>query len=95
MAGNDKAVSPVSVESISDSILLLRGQKLMLNHHLAVLYGVEARVLIQAVKRNIHRFPKDFMFQSTKQEVGVFQDTSLCVENSERHMVLTRDFRDY
>lgn len=69
MAENDKGVSPVSVESISESILLLRGQKVMLSHHLAALYGVEPRVLVQAVKRNIDRFPKDFMFQLKKQEV--------------------------
>jgi len=69
MAENGKEVSTVSVESISESILLLRGQKVMLSHHLAVLYGVESRVLVQAVKRNIDRFPKDFMFQLTKQEV--------------------------
>ncbi len=67
MAENGKEVSTVSVASISESILLLRGQKVMLSHHLAVLYGVESRVLVQAVKRNIDRFLKDFMFQLTKQ----------------------------
>ncbi len=40
----------------------------MLSNHLAELYGVETRALIQAVKRNIDRFPKDFMFQLSKKE---------------------------
>ncbi|MEK7850310.1 MAG: ORF6N domain-containing protein [Deltaproteobacteria bacterium] len=51
------------------SILLIRGQKVMLDSDLAELYDVETKVLIQAVKRNIDRFPSDFMFQLTNQEV--------------------------
>jgi phage regulator Rha-like protein len=50
-------------EIIEKRIFLIRGHKVMLSNHLAELYGVEAKVLIQAVKRNIKRFPKDFMFQ--------------------------------
>ena len=56
------------VERIAQSILLIRNQKVMLDADLAALYGVDTRVLIQAVKRNIDRFPEDFMFQLTKQE---------------------------
>ena len=48
---------------------LLRGQKVMLSLHLSELYGVEPKVLVQAVKRNIERFPEDFMFKLTNQEV--------------------------
>jgi hypothetical protein len=58
----------IPAERIESAIYLLRGQKVMLSPHLAVLYGVEVRVLIQAVKRNIERFPKDFMFQLTRTE---------------------------
>jgi hypothetical protein len=58
----------MSLERIEKSIFLLRGYKIMLSNHLAELYGVETRVLIQAVKRNIDRFPKDFMFQLSKKE---------------------------
>jgi len=58
----------VSVEVIERKIYLIRGQKVMLSSDLAQLYGVEPKVLIQAVKRNIERFPEDFMFQLTKQE---------------------------
>lgn len=55
-------------ERIKQKIYLLRGQKVMLSTHLAELYGVAPRVLIQAVKRNLGRFPEDFMFQLTNDE---------------------------
>jgi hypothetical protein len=53
---------------IEDCILWLRDEKVMLDSHLAILYGVETRVLVQAVKRNLERFPADFMFQLTEDE---------------------------
>jgi hypothetical protein len=53
----------VPQEMIENKIFLLRRQKVMLSLHLAILYGVETRVLNQTVKRNISRFPDDFMFQ--------------------------------
>jgi len=56
-------------ERIERSILLIRGQKVLLDMDLAVLYGVDTRTLVQAVKRNIGRFPDDFMFQLTKPEL--------------------------
>ena len=55
-------------ERIERAIFVIRGQKVMLSTELAELYGVEPKVLVQAVKRNIERFPKDFMFQLTNQE---------------------------
>ena len=58
----------VPVEMIERRIYLIRGQKVMLSTHLAELYQVEARALVQAVKRNIERFPEDFMFQFTRAE---------------------------
>jgi hypothetical protein len=58
----------VPVEAIERKIYLIRGEKVMLSSDLAQLYGVEPKVLIQAVKRNIERFPEDFMFQLTNQE---------------------------
>ena len=58
----------VPVEMIERRIYLIRGQKVMLSTHLAELYQVEARALVQAVKRNIERFPEDFMFQLTRAE---------------------------
>jgi hypothetical protein len=60
----------VPVERIEKRILLFRGHKVMLDSDLAELYGVETRVLIQAVKRNPKRFPSDFMFQMSDMELG-------------------------
>ena len=59
----------ISQEVIENKIYLIRGHKVMLSPHLAKLYAVEAKVLIQAVKRNIERFPEDFMFQLTWEEM--------------------------
>jgi hypothetical protein len=55
-------------ERIEKAILLIRGQKVMLDKDLAELYGVETKQLKRAVRRNIHRFPSDFMFELTKGE---------------------------
>ena len=55
-------------ERIENRILFLRGKKVMIDTDLAELYGVTTKVLNQAVKRNIKRFPADFMFQLTKKE---------------------------
>jgi hypothetical protein len=58
----------IPVERIEKLIYLIRGQKVMLDRELAELYNVKTKVLKQAVRRNIKRFPKDFMFELTKQE---------------------------
>ena len=58
----------MSDEKIQKAIYLIRKQKVMLSVHLAELYDVEPRVLVQAVKRNINRFPNDFMFQLNANE---------------------------
>jgi hypothetical protein len=57
-----------SLETIAEKIYIVRGQKVMLDRNLAELYEVETRVLKQAVRRNIKRFPDDFMFELTKDE---------------------------
>ena len=56
------------IEAIQNKIYEIRGQRVMLDFDLAEMYGVETRALNQAVKRNIERFPEDFMFQLTKGE---------------------------
>jgi len=56
------------LESIKEMIYVIRHQKVMLDSDLAKLYGVQTKVLNQAVKRNLRRFPEDFMFQLTKAE---------------------------
>ena len=58
----------IPVEKITDKILFLRNEKVLLDRDLANLYGVSTRALNQAVKRNARRFPHDFMFQLTKKE---------------------------
>ena len=58
----------IPVESIEQRILLIRGQKVLLDKDLAELYEVTTKVLNQAVKRNIKRFPEDFMFKLSKSE---------------------------
>lgn len=62
--------SVIPLGRVEQRIFLLRGQKVMLSPHLAELYGVEPKVLLQAVRRNFERFPADFMFQLTRQEVA-------------------------
>ena len=61
--------SIVPTERITDKIYLLRGKKVLMDRDLAALYGVETAQLKRAVKRNIERFPDDFMFELTKQEL--------------------------
>ena len=56
------------LQTIQSKIYEIRGQRVMLDRDLAEMYGVETRTLNQAVKRNIERFPEDFMFQLTKEE---------------------------
>ena len=58
----------IPIEKIENKILLIQGMKVMLDRDLAELYGVETRILNQAVKRNKKRFPDDFMFQLTRME---------------------------
>jgi hypothetical protein len=65
--------SLIPAERIDRAIVLFRGQKVMLSNDLAMLYGVEPRALVQAVKRNPERFPDDFMFQLTKDEVEILK----------------------
>lgn len=63
-----KQQSIIPVEFVERKILLIRGQRVMIDSDLAELYGVNTKVLNQAVKRNTDRFPEDFMFQLTEKE---------------------------
>jgi hypothetical protein len=63
----------IADERIINKIYLIRGQKVMLDRGLAALYGTETKVLKQSVKRNMSRFPKDFMFEMTKQELDIWR----------------------
>jgi hypothetical protein len=59
----------ISVSRIEQKIYLIRGQRVMLDADLAELYGVKTKILNKAVKRNLDRFPEDFMFQLNNQEL--------------------------
>lgn len=61
--------SLIPTERIERTIYLIRGEKVMLDRDMAELYGVETRVLNQAVTRNRDRFPPDFMFELTREEM--------------------------
>ncbi len=61
--------------AIQNKVFTLRGQKVMLDFDLAEMYEVETRSLKQAVRRNIDRFPEDFMFELTKTELEIFEIT--------------------
>lgn len=63
----------ISLETILPSVFVVRGVKAMLDTDLAALYGVETKRLNEQVKRNIRRFPEDFMFQLTKQEFNILK----------------------
>jgi hypothetical protein len=67
MASN-QMIKTINDKEIVEKIYIIRGQKIMLDNDLAEMYGVETGVLNQAVKRNISRFPGDFMFQLNNEE---------------------------
>ena len=82
----------ISMERISRSILMVRRQKVLLDADLADLYGVETRVLNQSVRRNIERFPADFMFQLTPAEANSLRSQFVILETGRgRH----RKFEPY
>lgn len=60
-------------EKIRDQIYVIRGQKVMVDSDLAALYGVETKRLKEAVRRNINRFPEDFMFQLSQEELHMLR----------------------
>jgi hypothetical protein len=68
-----KNKSLIPVERIERRIFLIRGHKVMLSNDLAELYEVEPRILVQAVKRNIDRFPEDFMLQLSQEEFSILK----------------------
>ena len=73
--GNDQ--NSLVAGSIPARILGMRWQRVMLDADLAELYGVETRALVQAVKRNVERFPADFMFQLSREEFSVLKSQSV------------------
>ena len=81
----------IPAERLEKAIFLIRGEKVMLDRDLAELYGVETRTLNQSVRRNLERFPPDFMFELTREEItGISQFvTSSDLRFSKRVTVFT------
>src|SRR3970040_1217373 len=77
------AVVSIPSERIEQAILLIRGQKVMLDRDLAVLYGGSTRRLNEQVRRNRERFPSDFMFELTAAEVAALR-SQIATSNTRR-----------
>ena len=78
-----KDLQILSDETIINKIFFIRGHKVMMDRDLAELYGVDTRTLNQSVKRNLKRFPEDFMFQMTPDELKTWK-SQIVISNSER-----------
>ena len=81
----------IPVERLEKAIFLIRGEKVMLDRDLAELDGVETRKLNQSVRRNLERFPPDFMFELTREEIANISQfvTSSGLKHSKRVTVFT------
>jgi len=78
----------VPIEKIYEKIYLIRGARVMLDRDLAALYGVENRVLKQAVRRNIDRFPFDFMFELSKEEYQSLRSQNVILKRGQHSKYL-------
>ncbi|MEH6304251.1 ORF6N domain-containing protein [Olivibacter sp. CPCC 100613] len=78
---NESLIIPEEV--VMNQIYYIRDQKVMLDRDLAELYGVETRVLKQAVRRNIDRFPEEFMFEMTKKNFSNWR-SEIVISNSDK-----------
>ncbi len=78
----------VQIERIAEKIHLIRGARVMLDRDLAALYGVENRVLKQAVRRNIDRFPFDFMFELSKKEYRSLRSQNVILKRGQHSKYL-------
>jgi hypothetical protein len=89
-----KKIDGINIESL---IRIIRGQQVMLDSDLAMLYGVETKALNQAVKRNVNRFPDDFMFQLTQEEAVASRSQIATLndgQNSSRSQNVTLNEKD-
>jgi len=89
-----KAKPAISVQRIERLILMVRGNKVILDADLAELYGVETRVLKQAVRRNKKRFPADFMFELTKEENQSLRSQNVILERGKHSKYLPFAFTE-
>lgn len=79
----------IPIEAIQQKIFFIRGEKVMFDRDLAVLYGVETKVLNQSVRRNRKRFPSDFMFQLNKKEFEIWKSQIVISNENLRSQIVT------
>lgn len=91
---NDVSPAIINMDRIESLIHIIHEQHVMLDSDLARLYGVETKVLNQAVKRNIERFPEDFMFQLTKEECLKSQIVTLNAERGKHLKYMPHAFTE-
>ncbi len=84
----------VPIESIVSKIVFIRDEKVLLDHDLAELYGVKTKVLKQAVRRNIKRFPDDFMFELTKEENQSLRSQNVTLKRGQHSKYLSFAFTE-
>lgn len=82
-----QSVIEIPSERIIGLIFLIRGRKVMIDRDLAELYGVKTKVLNQSVKRNINRFPLDFMFQLSKEEMIYWKSQFMTPTTDKKELV--------
>ena len=82
------------IEHIQNLIYIIRGQRVMLDFDLSAMYGVETKALNQAVKRNIERFPEDFMFQLTKGEFEILRSQNVTSKDFSKMRSLPNAFTE-
>lgn len=82
----------IPIDVITERILLIRDNKVMLDRDLAYLYGVQTKVLNQAVRRNSQRFPEDFMFQLSKEEADSLRSQSVTLKRGQHSKYLPNAF---
>ena len=94
MGNEKKAQVMLPNEFIANKIYLIRGYKFLIDSDLAEMYGVETRVLKQAVRRNIKRFPDDFMFELTKEENDILRSQFVTLKRGEHSKYLPFAFTE-
>jgi phage regulator Rha-like protein len=94
MPKNVPQKKPLPNEIIASKIYIIRGQKVMLDRDLAELYGVQTRALKQAVRRNIDRFPSDFMFELTNEEQESLRSQSVILKRGQHSKYLSFAFTE-
>ena len=87
------AKSVIPTENAINKILIIRNQKVNLDRDLALIYKVETRALKQAVKRNINRFPSDFMFVLFKKEVDLLVSQNVIPSENGNHKLSRPNWR--